>query len=127
MHVGFAFHEHHHWSHVAAEAHVAKETAATLGVHWGGGIYFNHALMLVWGIAILRRWTGRFRREPARLIDRVFDLYTALMWLSATIVFGSLGFRVLGAIGFTAIAWAYWVARGRQTLNAAPHVPQSQR
>jgi hypothetical protein len=107
VHVGFAFHEHHHWSHAAAEQHVADETAETVGIRWKGGIYFNHALLVLWGIAVVRSWKGwGCGKYHPTLFDRLVDVFLALMWLSATVVFGSSGFRVLGLIGFGLMALA---------------------
>lgn len=120
VHVGFAFHEHHHWSHAVAETHVAEETEQTLGLRWGGGIYFNHALLVLWGIAIWRRWqTARRRRYETNPIDQGIDIYVALMWFSATVVFGSTGFRILGIIGFGLMAQAIWQARRQQLAHSA--------
>jgi hypothetical protein len=105
VHVGFAFQEHHNWSHAAAELHVADETAETVGIRWGGGIYFNHALLVLWGIAIVRSWKGwGCGKYHPTAFDRLVDIFLALMWLSATVVFGSTGFRVLGLIGFGLMA-----------------------
>ncbi len=125
IHVGFAFHEHHHWSHAAAEAHVAQETAETVGIRWRGGIYFNHALLILWPFGLASRWK---RRSPAasrrRLLGTFIDLYVALMWLSATVLFGSTVFRVVGAVGFCLIALAWG-----STRRSAPTVenrPQTQ-
>jgi hypothetical protein len=114
IHIGFAFHEHHGWSHAAAERHVADDTAATVGIRWGGGIYFNHAMVVLWGVSIVHR--GLARQPSSRLagrLQRLIDIYVALMWASATILFGSTGFRWLGIAGFSGLGWALWLAKRR--------------
>ncbi len=120
VHVGFAFHQHHHWSHAAAETHVADETEQTLGLRWGGGIYFNHAVLVLWGIMIWRRWQRSTRSEwNAAAVDRAIDIYVALMWFSATVVFGSTGFLILGIIGFGLVFLVMLHARRQQLAHSA--------
>src|SRR5262245_41403779 len=48
IHVGCAFQFDHQWSHAAAFAHTARQTAQVTGLDWGGGIYFNYLLMFLW-------------------------------------------------------------------------------
>ena len=55
-HVACAFHFHHHWSHDAAYADTARQTAAYFGWDWGGGLYFNYALLLLWLGQVTSSW-----------------------------------------------------------------------
>ena len=41
LHVGCAFHFYHGWSHRAAYEATARQTADTVGLAWGGGLYVN--------------------------------------------------------------------------------------
>jgi hypothetical protein len=126
-HFVFAFQEHHRWSHAAAEEHVARVTERTTGLDWGGGIYFNHALLIVWGVVILRRWKGwSLCEQGPATVDRLIDFYVALMWIAATIVFGTIGFRVLGIAGFAFVSLAFWHARGQSRADESPASPQTQ-
>jgi hypothetical protein len=47
LHVACAFEYYHHWSHANAYAATARQTAAVVGLDWGGGLYVNYAFTLV--------------------------------------------------------------------------------
>ena len=58
VHAVAVFHYVHHWSHDAAIAHTARQTAALTGLDWGGGLYVNYAFIALWvGDAML--WWSR--------------------------------------------------------------------
>ena len=98
VHILVAFHFEHAWSHAAAFAHTAQQSAATVGLNWGGGIYFNYAVLAVWLVDVLQLWT----RHEARLNShtwRVFiDWFVAFMMINATVVFGPWGWKPIGAV-----------------------------
>src|SRR5438876_3113025 len=48
VHVACAFQFYHNWSHAAAYAETARQTAEFTGWKWGGGIYINYLFALVW-------------------------------------------------------------------------------
>ena len=100
-HVGFAFHGFHHWSHRAAYEDTARQTRELLGMNWGGGLYANYALVLVWVADVARRWC----RDPALTIqtsalDWCIQVFLAFMWFNATVVFGHGWIRWAGWTGF---------------------------
>lgn len=127
VHVMFAFHEHHGWSHAAAEQHVANETAQTIGLRWGGGIYFNHAMLLLWAVSMGRRGVQRstLAKGPNRF-HQLINVYVLLMWISATIVFGSTAFRILGITGLVLISGAYCLRKRRPKAQDAAGGPAMQ-
>lgn len=96
VHILVAFHFEHAWSHVAAYRHTARQTAATVGLNWGGGIYFNYAALGIWLADVILIW----RRRGALLGSqrwRVFvDWFIAFMMINATVVFGAWGWKPLG-------------------------------
>ena len=49
-------HWEHDWSHAAALEHTANQTQDVVGVHWGGGLYFNYGMLLL----PLDKWFGTF-------------------------------------------------------------------
>jgi hypothetical protein len=90
IHVGCAFQFQHHWSHAVAYAHTAEQTAAMTGINWGGGLYFNYLLMLVWAGDALWWWLApeSYHRRPAA-VRRFVTGFAIFMAFNATVVFGS--------------------------------------
>src|SRR5262245_14058765 len=58
-HVICAFQFHHHWSHAAAYADTARQTAELTGWKWGGGLYINYLFALVWLGEVIWLWVHR--------------------------------------------------------------------
>lgn len=56
LHVWAAFHVVHHWDHAHAVAHTAQQTEEVVGIRFGGGIYFNHLLTLLWTMDVVWWW-----------------------------------------------------------------------
>lgn len=119
-HVTAAFHWVHAWSHSAAAAATARESAAVVGFAWDGGIYFNYVFAALWAIDVVGSWIPRSNHalgwRQARWIARVF---LAFIVFNATLVFGSTASRWIGAAGFAALGWA-WQARYFAFACAAP-------
>ncbi len=90
IHVGCAFHFQHHWSHAAAYIHTAEQTAAMTGVDWGGGVYFNYLLMLLWAGDALWWWlaSNSYRQRPVA-VNRLVVGFILFMAFNATVIFGS--------------------------------------
>lgn len=86
-HLALAFHFHHGWSHAAAVAETARQTAAKFGVNWGGGVWFNYALASWW--LLDAAWSWRALEDWAapswpRFSRRAFFLF---MWFNGAVVF----------------------------------------
>ncbi len=60
-HVAAAFHFYHDWSHAAAYADTARQTAEFAGWNWGGGLYINYAFALVWLVEVVWAWAAPTR------------------------------------------------------------------
>jgi len=86
IHVIAAFHFAHDWSHSRAWDHTAEQTAAIVGLKWGGGVYVNYVFTLVWLADVVRMW-GRVSLPgwAGRALHGVF----AVLMFNATVVFGS--------------------------------------
>jgi hypothetical protein len=89
IHVLTAMHFEHGWSHAGALRHTARQTLEVTGIDWGGGLYFNYGLLLLWTIDVGLLWIGRDRsvrfRKPVR---RMNEWACAFIVLNATVVFG---------------------------------------
>src|SRR5436190_19630563 len=64
-HVAAAFHFYHHWSHAAAYADTARQTAEFSGWNWGGGLYLNYLFAVLWLGEVIWSWVS-----PASYVDR---------------------------------------------------------
>lgn len=115
-HVACAFEFYHHWSHAAAYRHTAERTAALLGIRWGGGLYVNYLLMLVWLADAVWWWLrpAGYLARP-RAVPRAVHSFVAFMAFNATVVFGA------GAIRWAGIAacllMGIWWCRLSVTAN----------
>jgi hypothetical protein len=122
IHVGCAFHFQHHWSHAAAYTHTAEQTAKLTGIHWGGGVYFNYLLMLVWAGDALWWWLAlrSYDSRPAT-VNRLVVGFILFMAFNATVVFGSGAPRwiaLAACLGLTIIKYRSSSHKMRQQAEA---------
>jgi len=107
IHVACAFHFRHHWSHAAAYSETARQTAESAGFNWGGGLYFNYLMLIVWTADAV--WEGRHPESYQRRHSSFGWLiggFMAFMALNATVVFvsGALRWLALGIALLLALA-----------------------
>jgi len=97
LHVVCAFEFYHHWSHAAAYAATARQTAAVVGWNWGGGIYANYLFALLWVADGLWWWRGLEAcemREP--YVAWKVPAFMLFIAFNATVVFGQGPIRWFG-------------------------------
>lgn len=126
VHVASAFHFYHQWSHDEAYFDTARQTYETVGVNWGGGIYFNYALMLLWILDVTSWWVGGlegYRRRPLRLTI-VWHGFLFFMFFNATVVFGSGLVRWLGLLVCTSLCVIWWIALQQRASGGINHSMQ---
>lgn len=85
-HVACAFEYFFHWSQAEAYAFTAQQTAAVVGIDWGGGLYVNYVFTLVWLADVGWWWTDRPR---PRWIGLPIDAFMAFIAFNATVVFAT--------------------------------------
>lgn len=107
VHVLVAFHFEHSWSHAAAYRHTAKQTAATVGIDWGGGLYFNYLVLIVWLGDVLRLWNQRHVSSRPNTTRAIVDWFVAFLMINATVVFGPWGWKPVGALVAVGLVVAY--------------------
>lgn len=94
-----AFHFEHHWSHAAAVAHTARQTAEIVGWNWGGGLYVNYVTIALWGVdLVVQSVCRRLGRLPRRWWTWLANGGIGFVMLNATVVFGPRGWRVAGPL-----------------------------
>jgi len=110
LHVAAAFHVYHHWSHAAAVEHTAAETAAVVGINWGGGIWFNYLLLAVWTIDAAWWWIApaSYEHRDKRITIAVHG-FLAFMVFNAVVVFETGLLRIAG-ITAVLLLTAIWLA-----------------
>ena len=93
-HVFLAFALVHHWSHAAALEHTRRQTADAVGIQFGGGLYFNYALLAIWLCDLVVWWRIGIQNPPrSRRFFWAVQLFLAFMMFNATVVFGPTAWR----------------------------------
>ena len=113
-HVLCAFAFVHDWSHARAYQHTAAETAATTGIDWGGGLYLNYLLTLVWLVDMLAWWLVDIRLPyRSKIYFVLLHGYFAFMFFQATVVFGPPGWKSFALLAAVSAGVAWYVNRKR--------------
>ncbi len=103
IHVGCAFEFVHHWSHQAAYAATAQQTAAVTGFNSGSGLWLNYLLVAVWLADVGYWWrAGQTHEFRSRRMEWAVQGLLGFMWFNATVVFGHGPARWLGVV---AVVW----------------------
>ncbi|MDX2030663.1 MAG: hypothetical protein SF339_08335 [Blastocatellia bacterium] len=99
-HVGFALHFAHGWSQTSVYAETARQTAEVFGANWGGGMFINYGLMLVWLAEVVWWWAApaSYRRRPRWLVV-AWQGFLLFIFFNATVVFVAGPLRWLGLGG----------------------------
>ena len=116
-HMLAAFHWRHNWSHAAAYADTARQTREVTGIDWGGGVYFNYALLGLW-LAEAFVWPPDLSVRQPRARNWLAGYY-AFMWFNATVIFGHGIVPWLGALAFADLAVLAWKRRS-SAITATP-------
>ena len=107
-HVASAFQFQHGWSHEAAYAYTADQTAALVGLVWGGGIYVNYLFTALWIEEVVWWWVAptsyHARSSWVRFAVRAVFLF---MIVNGAVVFVAGPMRGLGA-GIVAVLLVVW-------------------
>lgn len=115
VHVAFAYHFYHQWSQESAYRETARQTAEVTGLNWGGGIYFNYALMAGWIIDVAWWWLGAdaYRKRP-RWIIAAWQAFLIFMIFNGMVVFKTGAIRMIGIVMclFVGLIWLYTSAKG---------------
>ena len=120
-HVACAFHFYHGWSHVAAYLDTARQTEEVFGLEWGGGLYFNYALLAAWVLDVTWWWArGRdaYRRRPWPLAV-AWHGFLVFMVFNAAVVFVAGPARWAGLCLCLGLCLVWWSA-ARDNLTRRP-------
>lgn len=107
----------HGWSHAAAIEATAEESEQVTGIRAGWGVYVNFAFAAVWmGYSTAMATHGR--RWPS--IDKIVFWFTALIIVSAAIVFETGVVRWLSVAGFICLMISHRWTRQSADDRVAP-------
>jgi len=95
------------WSHQAAVEDTIRRTRQSIGVPFGGGVYFNYAFWVIWTFDATWwcGWPDRYRRRSLWW-DLLVIGYLWFIAFNATVVFESGAVRWLGLAATISIAGA---------------------
>lgn len=104
-HIAAGMHYYHDWSHSDAYEDTAQQTYETLGVRFGGGIYVNHLMALVWGGDVLWCWISpKSYAERSHRWDQGIIGFFLFIAFNGLVVFKEGPLRIAGIIGFVGLA-----------------------
>jgi hypothetical protein len=111
-HVASAFAYFHDWSHAAAYAETARQTAEMTGFRSGGGLYLNYLFGVAWLGAVAWWWRapGSFLGRP-RWVRGLWHGFMLFMIFNGTVVFGNGPARWFGALICGGLALLWWWQR----------------
>ena len=116
-HAAAALHVRHGWSHRAALASTASQTAAVTGIDWGGGLYVNYAFLALWSADAAWWWRSptSYRAQSPWLASTRSAIFL-FMFLNGGVIFAHGAVRWLGAACVIA-AGAAWYFRSTGSSN----------
>ena len=98
-------------SHETARIEIMKQTAASTGFDFPGGIYVNYAFLATWlGDAAWWWADARGYRTRPRLLSRAIRGFIFLMIVNGAIVFAD-GLARLVGLAAVSVVVAFWLAR----------------
>ena len=108
-HVLSAFAVEHAWSHTAAYDHTSQQTAAMVGLNWGGGVYVNYAFSALWVSEAGWWWlspASYLKRKP--WIDASIRSVFLFMIVNGAVVFvdGLMRWVGLAMVGALVVTWS---------------------
>jgi hypothetical protein len=90
-HVASAFSFYHGWSHDVAYRDTARQTDEIAGINWGGGLYVNYALLILWIVDVLWWWSRGhegYRNRPW-MISVAWHGFLIFIVFNATVIFAT--------------------------------------
>lgn len=112
VHTALAFNFYHGWSHAEAYGDTARQTGEATGFAWGGGLYFNYALLALWLADVAWWWlrgVDSYRRRP-RVVVAAWQAFLLFMFFNAAVVFARGAGRWAG-LGVFVLLGVAWLAR----------------
>lgn len=100
-----AFQFYHAWSHASAYRETARQTAQVFAINWGGGLFINYAVALLWITDVAWWWLAgldSYRRRPWILV-LMWHSFLIFIIFNATVVFKAGWTRWVGLLVCTSV------------------------
>jgi hypothetical protein len=116
-----AFNFFHAWSHQSAYRDTARQTAEVFGINWGGGLFINYAVAILWSADVVWWWfagVNAYRRR-SWLLTLIWHSFLIFIIFNATIVFKEGPTRWIGLLVCLTLCLS-WVSINRQRSLSTP-------
>ena len=107
-HLAAAMEFRHGWSHAAAVAETARQTEAKFGMNWGGGVWFNYAMILLWIVDAGFSWAAPRLHDRSSTWRRSVHGFFLFMWFNGAVAFPTGPVRWSGAVACAVVIAAWW-------------------
>lgn len=116
-----AFHFYHAWSHDAAYIDTARQTAEKFAVNWGGGLFINYAVGIVWTADVAWWWfagVSSYRYRPWSL-TLIWHSFLIFIIFNATVVFEDGLTRWIGLLVCFSSCLSWFLISRQRSLSTA--------
>ena len=121
VHFASAFEFFHAWSHASAYVDTARQTAEVFGINWGGGIFINYTVAILWIGDIVWWWlagVNSYRRRPW-LLTLIWHGFLIFIIFNATVVFKDGLTRWIGLLVCVCLVGSWIIIHRQRTLSTA--------
>ena len=116
-----AFQFYHSWSQSSAYHETARQTAAVVGLNWGGGLFINYAVAILWTGDIVWWWFAgvkSYRRRPW-LLTMLWHGFLVFIIFNATVVFKAGLTRWIGLLVCLSLCLSWFFINRQRSLSTA--------
>ena len=116
-----AFHFFHHWSHQSAYIDTARQTAEVMSINWGGGLFINYAVAILWITDVTWWWLAglsSYRRRPW-WITLLWHGFLLFIIFNATVVFKDGLTRWIGLLVCLTLGLSWGLSSRQRSLSTA--------
>ena len=118
-----AFHFYHSWSQQSAYIETARQTAEVVRINWGGGLFINYAVAILWIADVTWWWLAGLSayRRRTWLITALWHGFLLFIIFNATVVFKDgltrwIGLLVCLTVG---LSWVFALSRRSRRKHKA--------
>ena len=116
-----AFHFYHSWSQQSAYIETARQTAEVVRINWGGGLFINYAVAILWITDVTWWWFAGLSayRRRSWLITLLWHGFFLFIIFNATVVFKDGLTRWLGLLVCLTLGLSWVLSSRERSLSTA--------